>query len=206
MSLLEDEINHRILVIDDNEAIHEDFRKILTATSEEADVLRSMATSIFDAVPQGPIQATISFKVEHAHQGREGFDKVKAAVHAGRPYAVAFVDVRMPPGWDGIETVTHLWKVDHEIETVICTAYSDFSWEEIVRRLHQPERLLILKKPFDAIEVRQLALSLTAKWALRRQASCRMEDLEIMVEERTRQIEELVARKAGAQREHLNAR
>jgi DNA-binding LytR/AlgR family response regulator len=102
---------------------------------------------------------------------------------------MAFVDVRMPPGWNGIETVEKIWEHEREIEIVLCTAYSDFSWEEISQRLTHPERLLILRKPFDPLEVRQLAYGLTSKWFLRRQAACRMQDLEIMVEERVRELE-----------------
>ena len=91
---------------------------------------------------------------------------------------------------NGVETIEHMWRDDHEIEVVLCTAYSDFSWEEIRKRLAHPDRLVILRKPFDVIEVQQLAYSLTKKWFLRRQSACRMQDLEIMVEERMRELEE----------------
>src|SRR4029079_5300317 len=106
---------------------------------------------------------------------------VRQSVREGRPYAVAFVDVRMPPGWDGIETVQHIWAEFPELECVLCTAYSDYSWDEIVDRLGQCGRLLILKKPFDNIEVRQLASALTQKWALEGAARWKLDDLERMV-------------------------
>jgi signal transduction histidine kinase len=76
---------------------------------------------------------------------------------------VAFVDMRMPPGWDGLETITHFWEVQPGLLVIICTAFSDYTWEEINRRLAQSDRFLILKKPFDNVEVFQLAASLTGR-------------------------------------------
>ena len=192
MQLLDATKNHRILIVDDNEAIHDDFNKILTPPkSESAAQVNALADSIFGAPDAVAKPREVTFQLTHALQGREGFDKVVEAIANQKPYAMAFVDVRMPPGWNGIETVEKIWEKDHEIEIVLCTAYSDFSWDEIADRLVQPERLLILRKPFDPLEVRQLAYGLTSKWFLRRQAACRMQDLEIMVEERVREIEEL---------------
>ncbi|MBH0202209.1 MAG: hypothetical protein HP496_07935, partial [Nitrospira sp.] len=95
-----------------------------------------------------------------------------------RPYAVAFVDMRMPPGWDGLETIERMWEVDPEIQAVICTAYTDHSWDDIIRRLGYDDRLLILQKPFSSVEVSQLAASLTTKWNLARQARQRLEAAE----------------------------
>ena len=110
---------------------------------------------------------------------------VEAAVRAGLPYAMAFVDMRMPPGWDGVETIERLWRVDPQLQVVICTAYSDHPWEEVLARLDVQDRLLIIKKPFDMIEVSQLARMLTAKWELARQAQSQMNRLEQAVQERT---------------------
>jgi two-component system, NtrC family, sensor kinase len=128
--------------------------------------------------------------VDSAYQGEEGISRVKEAVAAGRPYALAFVDIRMPPGIDGVETAQRLWKEDEDLQVVLCSAYSDYSWEEMTRRLGISQRLLILRKPFDNIEVRQLAHALTEKWELLRQSHRRMEDLEQAVEERTRALAE----------------
>jgi PAS domain S-box-containing protein len=91
------------------------------------------------------------------------------------------VDMRMPPGWDGLETIRRLWQVYPELEVVICTAYSDHSWHQIQQTLGTNERLLILKKPFDKVEVEQLALALTEKWNLRRLAYLRTQNLEELV-------------------------
>jgi CheY-like chemotaxis protein len=193
MQLLDGSNNNRILVVDDNEAIHEDFNKILTTTAGAADgKLDDMAASLFGEETPTGLHAV--FELTHALQGQEGLELAMKALRDSQPFALAFVDVRMPPGWNGIETVEKIWQHDQEIEVVLCTAYSDFSWEEIAARLTHPERLLILRKPFDPLEVRQLAYGLTSKWHLRRQAACRMQDLEIMVEERMRELTALKAR------------
>lgn len=195
MELLDGTRNKRILIVDDNEAIHDDFRKILTPPkSEGAAQVAALAESLFGPSAEPPSARQMSFELTHALQGREAYDRVLQSLADYKPYAMAFVDVRMPPGWNGIETVEKIWQKDHEIEIVLCTAYSDFSWEEISDRLTQPERLLILRKPFDPLEVRQLAYGLTSKWFLRRQSACRMQDLEIMVEERVRELEDLRAK------------
>ena len=94
---------------------------------------------------------TGSYDLDYASQGEEAYQKVKQAVQDKNPYQVAFVDMRMPPGWDGLETIEHVWKADPELQIVICTAYSDHSREEIIERLGASDRLLILKKPFDTV-------------------------------------------------------
>ncbi|MES2039364.1 MAG: response regulator, partial [Pseudomonadota bacterium] len=145
--------NRRILLIDDLVSIHGDFRKILVselATSELDDVEAMLFGSKTEAVFTG-------FELDSAYQGQEGMEMAAQSLKTGLPYAMAFVDMRMPPGWDGIETIEHLWQLDPRMQIVICTAYSDHSWEEVLGRLDARDRLLILKKPFDLIEVRQLA-------------------------------------------------
>lgn len=177
----------RILVVDDNPAIHEDFRKIFlvsqTAGTAELDAMEAALFGSREAAPELP-----TFELDGAQQGQEALAMVQAAVAEGRPYSMAFVDVRMPPGWDGIETIEHLWQADPALETAICTAYSDYSWEQIVARLGQSNQLLILKKPFDTIEVRQVATCLTAKWALARRVAAQMQDLQGAVAARTAEL------------------
>jgi PAS domain S-box-containing protein len=95
----------------------------------------------------------------------------------------------MPPGWDGVETITRLWQVYPNLQVVVCTAYSDYSWNDIQRRLGQSENLLVLKKPFDNIEVIQLAHALTRKWLVSGQAQARLEDLDLMVAQRTAELQ-----------------
>ena len=168
--------NLRILVIDDNPVIHEDFRKIL-ATTTASDELEQAGASLFDEEPVAVHGEP--FDLSFADQGERGFHMVEQSVVAGKPYALAFVDMRMPPGWDGVETIEHIWKVDPEIQVVICTAFSDHPWRRITARLGQTDRLLILRKPFDAIEVEQLASSLTRKWNLAQEICSKLKELMI---------------------------
>jgi signal transduction histidine kinase len=177
--------NRRILVVDDNQAIHQDFRKILCAPPAST-TLDAMEAALFGGPATAPVDP--GFEVDSAFQGEEGIARVKAAVAEGRPYALAFVDIRMPPGLDGVETVRRLWKEDEDLQVVLCSAYSDYSWEEMTQRLGLSQRLLILRKPFDNIEVRQLAHALTEKWDLLRQSHRRMEDLKREVNEWTREL------------------
>jgi len=181
--------NRRILLVDDTREIHEDFRKILGAnqTSSELDALEA---DLFGEENDTPTSTDEPFELDSAYQGEEALAMVKAACAARQPYAMAFVDVRMPPGWDGIQTLAELWKVDPNLQAVICTAYSDYSWEETFATLGQSDRLLILKKPFDPIEVEQLANALTQKWQLALKARMTMGQMKKLVEKRTATVQE----------------
>ena len=169
-------MNHRILVVDDNAAIHEDIRKILLPAKPEAPSLEDEEALLFGHEKEAS-SATV-FEIDSALQGQEGLALVDKALKEGRPYALAFVDVRMPPGWDGVETIGRIWEIYPELQVVICTAYSDYSWEDITARFGQSDSILILKKPFDNIEVLQMAHALTKKWFLTQQAKSQMLNLE----------------------------
>jgi len=176
--------NRRVLVIDDNPAIHQDMRKILgPGLVNSAQVTESEAAVFGHAANTAALPV---FQVDSASQGQEGVTMVRHARDRDQPYAVAFVDARMPPGWDGLETITRLWEQDPEVLIVLCTAYSDYSWHEIRTRLARPERLVILKKPFDNMEVLQLADGLTEKWRLARSAGHHLQELERRISERNR--------------------
>jgi DNA-binding LytR/AlgR family response regulator len=84
--------------------------------------------------------------LDSAFQGEQGLALIRRSLERQRPYALAFVDVRMPPGWDGIETIARIWEDYPDLQVVVCTAYSDYSWEEMVEKLGQTDRLVILKK------------------------------------------------------------
>ncbi len=180
--------NRRILVIDDNHAIHDDFRKILSPTQPAGSAVEITELAIFGT--SGKTVVTPRFDVDSAYQGQEGVLLVKKALEEDRRYAVAFVDVRMPPGWNGVETTERIWEIDPDIQIVICTAYSDYSWEEMFEKLGQRDGLLILKKPFDAVEAFQLAHALTEKWRLLQQSRRKMEELETRVAGRTRELQQ----------------
>lgn len=168
--------NRRILIVDDNAAIHQDFRKILLDATGGASAPVSEAESeLFgdeapSAKPAAAVSATVAaapdYTLDSALQGQEALERVLQARKEGLPYAMVFLDVRMPPGWDGIETAQKLWEADPDLQIVLCTAYSDYSWQETVAALGRTDRLLILKKPFDRVEVCQLASALTEKWNL----------------------------------------
>ena len=177
--------NRRILVIDDNVSIHEDFRKILVP-SKDSNLLDQARAALFGEAPS--LRPQEHFELEFADQGREGFGLVQNAHREGRPYAMAFVDMLMPPGWDGLETIEHLWYVAPDLEIVICTAYSDHPWDDVSRRIGNTDKLLILMKPFNSIEVVQLANSLTKKWNLTRSVKMQLESLAASVSQRTAEL------------------
>jgi signal transduction histidine kinase/PleD family two-component response regulator len=183
--------NRRILIIDDNPAIHDDFRKIFGSDLPGTEALTKAEIALFGGASSAAdaVGTRWAFQIDSALQGQEGLALVRQARERERPYALAFIDVRMPPGWDGVETTSRIWAEDPDVQVVICTAYTHYSWDEMLERLGTSDRLVILKKPFDNIEVLQLANALTEKWRLTRQARRRFEDLEQRVDERTRDLQ-----------------
>jgi len=190
-------INRRILVIDDSPSIHDDFRKILVGEPGNTGLAMARA-ALFGSKRLTP-PPLITYQMDSAMQGTEGIDMVRKAMQEIKPYAMAFVDMRMPPGLDGMQTIQRLWKVDPRLQVVICTAYSDYGWNDVIDTLGQSDRLLILKKPFDTAEVSQLACALTAKWDLSRRAELREIDLERMVDDRTRELKLEIERRTIAE-------
>ena len=149
----------RVLVVDDNRAIHEDFVKILSgkagASSELLAAERLLLGEALAATPRP------TFQIDTALQGEEGVARVQQALEEGQPYAMAFIDMRMPPGWDGLQTIQRLWEIDPHVQVVICSAHSDYDWTEVIARLDHSDKLLVIKKPFEPIEVLQCANALT---------------------------------------------
>jgi len=177
--------NLRVLVVDDNQAIHEDFGKILLGGAGEESFDQARAVLFGDP----PLLRTLErFELDCVDQGQAALTSVQMARNEGRPYAVAFIDMRMPPGWDGLETIEHLWKIDADLQVVICTAYSDQPWDEIRERVGRNDKLLILQKPFNGIEVMQLATALCRKWNLARAVAGQLDELSRLVNERTTEL------------------
>jgi PAS domain S-box-containing protein len=180
---------NRILIVDDNVTIHADFRKILAPPNEADAQLRTTETLLFGAPREAAPAAMPVYQLDFASQGQEGLRMVEQADQEGRPYALVFLDVRMPPGWDGIETAARIWQQNPELPVVICTAFSDYSWQEMMSRLGHADNLVVLRKPFEAVEVLQLAHSLTHKWLLASQVRAHISKLDSLVQARTQSLE-----------------
>jgi signal transduction histidine kinase len=173
-------------VVDDNQAIHADFAKILTRPPGplELDDLERRALGTTSTHVDLP-----SYVIESAYQGAEALARVQTAVSTNQHYALAFVDMRMPPGWDGLQTIERLWSVDPSLQVVICSAYSDYDWEEVLGRLNRPDKLLVIKKPFEAVEVLQCANALAGKWYSEQELRRHLASLEETIRSRTASLE-----------------
>ena len=184
------EPDFRLLIVNADESVHADLNKFLLPIKNRPELAGDEP-----APPCKSETRDIVFEIDSAFNGHEGLTQMESALAAGRPYSLAFVDIRLPLGWDGIETISHLWEEDPELQIVICTPYSDYNWRNwrhITQRLGPSHNLVILKNPFDPIEVTQLVRMLTAKWASARQAKVHLEELDRLVEERTAQLRSTV--------------
>ncbi len=181
-----DLLNRRVLIVDDDVATHESFRKILTtANRTETEGAASELADLGDTARLVPS----SFELDYALQGSDGVECVRQALAAGRPYAVAFVDMHMPPGWDGAETIERLWALDPDLQVVICSAYSDYDWMKIIARLGHADKLLTIAMPFHTIEVLQSARALSRKWLNERGFRRQVQTLERVVSAGTKGLE-----------------
>lgn len=183
--------NRRLLVVDDQEVIHFSFR------------------AVFGVSPGGGTpreQSLEGYEVDYATSGETAVEIARQAADNDAPHALAFVDMYMPQGWDGVETITRLWDISPDLQIVLCTAFTDYSWTQIITRLGKTDQLLILKKPFDKIEVRQLARALTEKWRLSRQVRFNLTNLEDIVSARTGELARANARLLDLNQEFVTAR
>ncbi|KTD66117.1 EAL domain-containing protein [Legionella spiritensis] len=176
-----DKPNYKILVIDDNPMIHKDFRKIFTKNTHKRNRMDSLDELFLEEEeivnPLGHIQ------IDSCYSGQEGLLLIQKSIDNNEPYSVAFVDIRMPPGWDGIETVSRIFDIEPNIQIIICSAYSDYSWENMLVEVQHKGRWLLLKKPIDITEVRQMTLALCEKWLLQL-------DMKGQIEKKTRLLRE----------------
>jgi CheY-like chemotaxis protein len=176
----------RLLLVDDNAAIHQDFQKILATPAEAAADLQDFEASLFEK-PKASIERA-TFRLDSAFQGQEALALVEQSLAENDPFALAFMDIRMPPGWDGVETIERIWQICPDLQMVLCSAYSDYTWEDLMQRFGHTDNLLILKKPFETVEVLQIAHALSKKWALALQSRLWMKDLDRLVRERTQEL------------------
>ncbi len=161
----------RILIVDDQQEIHDTFDRIFAAKRTDDAALSDFESRFLKAENDQPSATgqhvnVPQYELDHASSGERAVQMLQAAIEAGTEYAVAFVDMRMPSGMDGMETTEILWEVDPNLHVVICTAYSDHIWEDVLGRLGYNDQLLLLKKPFESDEARQLALALSEKYRL----------------------------------------
>ncbi|MYE89094.1 response regulator [Candidatus Poribacteria bacterium] len=167
--------NYRVLVVDDQREIHQDFEEMLTpgATGASTDDLADAFASEVDEsfLPK--------FELLHARSGAEAYDTIEAAIEADNPIAVAYIDIRMPPGMDGIETTRRIRAIDENLEIVLMTAYTDKSLGEIVREMDLLHKLLYIRKPFAREEIQQITLALAEKWNVEGELGDKRRQLEI---------------------------
>ena len=151
--------NRRVLIVDDQPDIHVDFREMLGP-----DPVASALGDLEDAFGGEPAAFLPAFELLHASGGEEACNLLRDARGSGRRIAVAFVDIRMPPGIDGVETTRRMRRIDSDIEIVLMTAYTDKSLSEIIHGMAAPHKLLYIRKPFSREEIQQITLSLVGKW------------------------------------------
>lgn len=154
----------KILVIDDNPAIHQDFEKILASTVEVSSFSDAELALFGDDLDSSQPEKT-TFDLEHAYQGDEALQLVKKSVDQDSRFAFAFVDMRMPPGWNGVETIIRLREVDQDLQVVICSAFSDLTTEEILQELGGDQGVHFLNKPFYPQDAKDIAAEISQKAA-----------------------------------------
>ena len=158
----------RILIVDDNSAIHRDFQKILVGSERHGDIA-DLERDLFGSSSAG--STSTQYALSCAESGQAALDLVKRAVQQGQPFSMAFVDMRMP-GWDGLETLAQLFRVQPDLQVAICSAYMDYSWHEVLARLNRPG-LRLLRKPWTSGEVLALVHELGARAGHPRPVSAR---------------------------------
>lgn len=182
------ERNRRILVVDDQQDLREQLAKLLLRSGKKNETMSLVqqmrskllgeTAEIFSDAAEGDDQ---SYVVDTAGQGEIAFEMVRKANEKDEPYALMFLDMRMPPGWDGLKTAKAIRDADRNIEIVIMTAYADHDQKQIADTVGTPEKLLYIKKPFQAEEIYQLALALTTKWSLELSEKQRRTWLEVLL-------------------------
>jgi two-component system, NtrC family, sensor kinase len=152
--------NAAVLVIDDEEMVRDNIEEILVPrkSNPQSESVDQAASILFDAPSLSVMTSRVSnipnFTVHKASNGMEGVELVKKSVIEGRPYAVIFLDMRMP-GWDGMETAVQIRKYDSKAEIIFVTAFSDRSIDDIIARAGQ--NVGYHCKPYASEEITQLA-------------------------------------------------
>lgn len=151
--------NNRILIVDDNKSVHEDFKKILSQKDSKDDDVVNLEKALFDEEISEQKSNPV-YRIDHAFQGEEAIMMIEKSEDENDQYSIVFIDGRMPPGIDGIETISRVWKKFPDLNMVLCTAYSDYSNDEIKAKLGSIDKLKVLQKPFNSDEIRKIALKI----------------------------------------------
>lgn len=181
--------------MDDEDSIVELYENILSDRSINTNQLKKLAENLF---PEAGINTApdshLGYDLVICKQGEEAVEAVRKSLAENDPFAVAFIDYRMPPGIDGILAAEQIRKMDENLEIVIVTGYSDVSLEEITQRIPPAHKLLYMQKPFHVQEIRQFASSLSAKWQMEKSLLEWNRSMELKIDERARELKDMNTR------------
>ena len=163
------DFNTRVLIVDDQDEIHVDFQEILGKEKRKA-ASDDLADAFLSVDSDNTNTYLPSFELSHASGGDEAYQIVKAAKASNQPFAVAYIDIRMPPGMDGIETIRRIREFEETLEIVIMTAYTDKPLHEIITNMELLHKLLYIRKPIAREEIQQITLSLVEKWNMEQES------------------------------------
>lgn len=183
--------NNRVLIVDDQEEIHKDFEEVLSYPSDES--IPDDLASAFNSDKKND-NFLPKFELLHARSGQEAYNIVKKSLEDGDPIAVIYMDVRMPPGWDGIETTRRIREIDKDVEVVIITAYNEKPLSDIVNNIGLLHKLLYIRKPFAREEIQQITISLIEKWNVEKELAEKNRQLEISEQMLRKELKDALAK------------
>ena len=161
-------LNKRILIVDDMDEIHDAYKTILLKKPDiDKNGFDDLVDDLFSEKSESHenhLDFDFDYDIDFAFQGEEAIEKVKQSVADDNPYALIFMDMRMPPGMNGVDTIKEIWKIDTRIETILCTAFSDYNWSATLNIIGITDQFLLIKKPFETAEIKQVALAQILKW------------------------------------------
>lgn len=186
-------LKYKILVVDDNPEILEDFKKVLGQNVVTHDALEKLSTQVFgERETNKPKNFLDKFELHFASQGADAIKKIEESITLNHPFSVMYIDVKMPPGMNGLETVKRVHLIDSNLEIVICSAYNDYTLDQMAQRICDHDRLIYIKKPFTSIEVQQLTRCLTSKWQAQRNSTNYIRDLEKLSQNKNQYLKILI--------------